>query len=85
MKFYFRKKKPGQPYCATFPSLDAELNDEVIAELKLERAFGRIARRLFEQHKNAETRDGKRTPVGIDIHGVSFTFILGKEKTKDES
>ncbi len=78
MKFYFRKKPKGTSF--TFTQQDALMTDELAKEMRLEAAFRRIARRLFKQYENAETREGKQRVVGIEIHGVSFTFLLDDKK-----
>ena len=80
MKIYF-KKPDKDKFSSTFPAMEAELDDKVIKGLKMDRALRRFARQLYEQYKKTETRDNKSRPIGIEVHGLTFSILLGgKEK-----
>lgn len=74
MKFQFTKTTGPDSF--TFPPIEVELDADVVKDLGLRSALRVIAQRMFDAYEDVETHNGC-VPVGIDIHSVSFSFILG--------
>lgn len=57
--------------------LEAELDDEVIDELKIRKALEKFGRALTEQYDR--TGSGARV-VGVQLHSISFSLITVPDK-----
>lgn len=72
-------KKPSDPkvWSRTFPSLEAQLSDDIVKELRLGPALRRFAKKLTKQYSKAGPRpDGFKQIIGVAVNNIGFQFIL---------